>query len=249
MKPLLCLTLLLSLLSAAAARPVAIGGVPTSPVIETKLLPSGREGLPIWFLPQLGLQTRNNPQDVWLGYGLRTLRYTAQGGWQATGFSVPAPLPAPERYGAGGSLHVGLEVLRALGVPLGGSAQRLDVRVLRPGVDAPEPPVPQVAYQAAPASPPVPKSTPQTTTQTAPKAATVKAAVKTNPAKSQCRAGQHCTRSVRSGRRPERRPRLRWPSRPGISRLRRWRSAARPNPVRRSPVQPRSAGCRRLHPR
>ena len=174
MKCLLSLTLLLSLLSAAAARPVVIGGVPTNPVIETKLLSGAREGLPIWFLPQLGLQTRNSPQDVWLSYGSRALRYTVQGGWQATGFSLAAPLPAPERYGAGGSLHVGLEVLRALAVPLGGSAQRLDVRATRPSVDAPAPPVPQLAFQTTPAGP-------AAALQVAPKAASVKAAVKVAP--------------------------------------------------------------------
>lgn len=179
MKRLLSLTLLLTLLSAAAARPVAIGGVPISPVIETKLLSGGREGLPIWFLPQLGLQTRNNPQDVWLSYGLRSLRYTAQGGWQATGFVMSVPLPAPERYGAGGSLHVGLEVLRALRVPLGGNAQRLDVDLARPGVDAPEPPVPQLTIQAAARS----SASTRPTASPAPKAAPANAAAKVTPAK------------------------------------------------------------------
>ncbi|GAA4009137.1 hypothetical protein GCM10022631_21810 [Deinococcus rubellus] len=176
---MLPLTLLLSLLSAAAAaRPVAIGGVPTSPVIETKLLSGGREGLPIWFLPQLGLQTRNDPQDVWLSYGARSLRYTVQGGWQASGFVLAAPLPAPERSGAGGSLHVGLEVLRALGLPLGGSAQRLDVRVARPSVDVPEPPVPQVAFQAAPKANTAKVDMAKTNTV---KTNTVKVAVKITP--------------------------------------------------------------------
>ncbi|AZI42993.1 hypothetical protein EHF33_09775 [Deinococcus psychrotolerans] len=136
-------------LTLAAARPVVISGVPTSPVIETKLLAGSKEGLPIWFLPQLGLQTRNKPQDVWLSYGPRSLRYTPQGGWAASGFALTAPLPAPERYGSGGSLHVGLDVLRALGVPLAGNAEQLDVRVVQAAREVPLP-VPQFGFNLAP---------------------------------------------------------------------------------------------------
>ncbi|AWN24432.1 hypothetical protein DKM44_02910 [Deinococcus irradiatisoli] len=150
---MLTLALLGSLLGAASARPVAIGGVPTSPVIETKPLSGEREGLPVWFLPRLGLQTRNNPQDLWLSYGTRSLRYTPQAGWSASGFKA-APLPPPERYGEGGSLHVSLDVLRALGVPLAGDERQLDVSVVRAGIETPAAPLPQVALVGAvPASP------------------------------------------------------------------------------------------------
>ena len=141
-----------ALLASAQARPVLISGVPTRPVIETKPLSGGREGLPIWFLPQLGLETRNNPQDVWLSYGPRSLRYTADTGWIASGFSLSGPLPAPERYPVGGSLHISLEVLRALGVPLGGTAAQLDVSVRRAGVEAPLPPTARVSPTPAPST-------------------------------------------------------------------------------------------------
>ncbi len=107
---LLCLSL-----GAACARPVAIAGVLTSPRIETKTLPSGQEGLPVWFLPQLGVQILNRPDDLRLSYGGVSLRFTPRGGWNRA--ASPAPeLPVPELLG--GSVHVSLAVLRALGVPL-----------------------------------------------------------------------------------------------------------------------------------
>lgn len=110
------LSLLLALtLSPALARNVAVGGVLLNPVIETKTLPSGREGLPVWFLARLNVTVQNNPGDLRLGYGARGLRFTG-GSWSASGFTLSTPLPAPEVYN--GSLHVGLEVLRALGLPL-----------------------------------------------------------------------------------------------------------------------------------
>ncbi|WP_293912964.1 phosphodiester glycosidase family protein [Deinococcus sp.] len=129
-------------LGVAGARPVIVGGVATSPVIETKLLSGEREGLPVWFLPRLGMQTRNDAQDLWLSYGPRSLRYTPQGGWQASGFTLTRPLSAPERYGeagsGGGSLHVTLEVLRALGLALGGNAEHLNVAGGRRAVEVPD---------------------------------------------------------------------------------------------------------------
>ena len=141
--------------------------MPTSPVIETKPLSNEREGLPVWFLPQLGVETRNNPQDVWLGYGTRSLRYTAQTGWIASGFVLSSPLPAPERYPVGGSMHVALEVLRALGLPLSGTASQLDVMVRRAGVEAP--PAPSATVRPVPVKPvqpqaaqPKPAATPPT---------------------------------------------------------------------------------------
>jgi Phosphodiester glycosidase len=157
LRPVGCLlTLGLSLLGAASvagARPVIIGGVPTSPVIETKPLSHDREGLPVWFLPRLGVQTRNDPQDLWLSTGTRSLRYTSQAGWQASGFTLSRPLPLPERYGEGGSLHVTLEVLRALGLGLSGSADALKVTARRVAVEVPEVPTPQLSVAArAPAA-------------------------------------------------------------------------------------------------
>ena len=171
----------LLLLGMTEARPVVIGGVLTSPIIETKPLSDKREGLPIWFLPQLGVQTRNDPQDVWLGYGTRSLRYTEPGGWRASGFTLTAPLPAPERYGQGGSLHVALEVLRALGLMLGESPQQLDVSVPRPAAAAPELPTAQVAVQERPPEVATPEPAPPRPTPPAVAVPPVKPPVTTTP--------------------------------------------------------------------
>lgn len=103
------LTLLATLLSVAAARPVAIGGLVTSPRVETKALPSGLEGLPVWFLPRLGVDVLlNSPSEIRLRFGPRELRWT--GAWNAPSLSAPEQL--------GGSWHVSLDVLRTLGVTL-----------------------------------------------------------------------------------------------------------------------------------
>lgn len=129
---LLCLSL-----GAACARPVAIAGVLTSPRIETKTLPSGREGLPVWFLPQLGVQILNTPGDLRLSYGGVSLRFTPKGGWNGAG------LPAPELLN--GSVHVSLSVLRALGVPLLEDAPQVLDFAARPLVltpPAPDTPLP-----------------------------------------------------------------------------------------------------------
>ncbi|WP_407540693.1 phosphodiester glycosidase family protein [Deinococcus radiomollis] len=101
----------------AQARPVALGGVLTTPRIETKPLtgPSGTvtEGLPVWFLPRLGIQVRPGG-GLTLAYGGRSLTFVA-GRWMAQGFAgVPATLPVPETYN--GSLHVPLSILTLLGV-------------------------------------------------------------------------------------------------------------------------------------
>ncbi|PYE54228.1 phosphodiester glycosidase family protein [Deinococcus yavapaiensis] len=103
----LSLTLLATLLSVAAARPVAIGGQLTSPRVETKTLPSGQEGLPVWFLTRLGVDVLlNSPSEIRLRFANRELRWT--GAWSTPSLSAPEQL--------GGSWHVSLDVLRALGV-------------------------------------------------------------------------------------------------------------------------------------
>ena len=146
---LLCLSL-----GAAYARPVAIGGVLTSPLIETKTLPSGQEGLPVWFLPRLGVQILNRPDDVRLGYGGASLRFTPQSGWNG------ADLPAPELLN--GSVHVSLYVLRALGVPLLEDApQVLDfadrplAALPPPASPAPPPPATLTPVNPPPLPPPI----------------------------------------------------------------------------------------------
>lgn len=146
-----------------AERSVSINGVTLRPLIESKRLPSGREGLPVWFLPRLGVQTRNNPQDVWLSYGGRTLRYTA-GHW--SGVAGAGGLSAPEPYGSSGSLHVSLEVLRLLGVPLTGTANTLNVTVAQAARPTPVPAVPLLGVSVT--------STPQPPKATALKSAAVK---------------------------------------------------------------------------
>ncbi|MBB6098743.1 hypothetical protein HNR42_002178 [Deinobacterium chartae] len=134
-------TLICALLASAEARPVWIGGVPTSPVIETKLLPSGREGLPVWFLPRLGISIRNSPQEVVLQYGQLTLRYTPETGW-----GNYRDLGAPEVFN--NSVHVPVDVLRILGLPLLADAPEvLDVAVPA------QVPAPPAASTTAPLSP------------------------------------------------------------------------------------------------
>lgn len=113
----------------AAPRRISINGAVLHPVIESKWLPSGREGLPVWFLPRLGLETRNDPQNLWLSYQGRTLRFTA-GRWSGD-VAGAERLSPPEPYGAARSLHVPLDVLRLLGVPMAGSSTTLNVEVRR----------------------------------------------------------------------------------------------------------------------
>jgi hypothetical protein len=110
-------TLALALLSGAAARPVAVGGVVQAAAVESRVL-GGQEALAVWTLPRLGVAVRNDPQDVRLLYGGRELRFSPERGWRATGFALPAvpKLSLPQLFG--GSLYVPLEALRALGVPV-----------------------------------------------------------------------------------------------------------------------------------
>ena len=105
-----------AVLGLAGARPVALGGVMTSPRIETKPLPGGTEGLPVWFLPRLGVTVQNTAGTLSLSYAGRSLNFVS-GRWLAQNIgTVPAVLPVPELYG--GSVHVGVSVLAVLGVPV-----------------------------------------------------------------------------------------------------------------------------------
>lgn len=105
-----------AVLGLAGARPVALGGVMTSPRTETKPLSGGTEGLPLWFLPRLGVTVQNSAGSLNLSYAGRSLNFVS-GRWLAQNIgTVPAVLPVPELYG--GSLHVGVSVLAVLGVPV-----------------------------------------------------------------------------------------------------------------------------------
>ena len=105
-----------AVLGLAGARPVALGGVMTSPRTETKPLSGGTEGLPVWFLPRLGVTVQNSAGSLSLSYAGRSLNFVS-GRWLAQNIgTVPAVLPVPELYG--GSLHVGVSVLAVLGVPV-----------------------------------------------------------------------------------------------------------------------------------
>jgi hypothetical protein len=134
----------------AQARPVALGGVLISPRIETKPLagPGGTitEGLPVWFLPRLGVQV-STVGGLTLSYGPRSLTFIG-GRWMAQGFvDVPATLPVPEPYN--GSLHVPLSILTVLGVPaLADTPDVLDFAV--PGT-----PIPVTPAGASPGAVPV----------------------------------------------------------------------------------------------
>ncbi|ULH15096.1 hypothetical protein MF271_14210 [Deinococcus sp. KNUC1210] len=164
-------------------RTVALQGQLTSPRIETKLLPSGLEGLPVWFLPRLGVSVRNAPDALSLGYGPLTLTYTSAFGWSAqtsAGTSAPgaqllAALPAPENLGS--SLHVSLSVLRLLNVPLladtpevldfGLPALRMPTSSLPPAAVPTTPPSTPVTVTPPPVTP-LPSTPPVTVTPTPP---------------------------------------------------------------------------------
>lgn len=123
-------------LGAGVPRAISINGAALHPVIESKWLPSGREGLPVWFLPRLGIQTRNDPQNLWLVYGASSLHWEAAAGkgrW--TGPSGAQRLGPPESYG--GSLHVPLDALRLLGLPMLGDDTSLNVTVSRAARELP----------------------------------------------------------------------------------------------------------------
>ena len=122
----LFLFLLLSIVflpSSALARAVRLSGQMLNPVIESKILPSGREGLPVWFLPRAGITVQNTPSNLSLSLRDRTLVFKPEGGW--SGDFVFSALPDPEIYN--GSVHVALEVLKALGLPLRESLESLDL--------------------------------------------------------------------------------------------------------------------------
>lgn len=155
-----------ALLGAAAARPVAIGGVVQSTAVSTVTLP-GAEMLPVWTLPRLGVTVRNDPADLRLLLGTRELRYAPATGWRAVGFTLSGKLPVPQL--SGGSLLVPLSALGALGVPvLADTPALLDfaaptsvpTATLPPSPDltsAPQPqPTPQPAPQPTPGPSPLP---------------------------------------------------------------------------------------------
>ncbi|GHG08072.1 hypothetical protein GCM10017783_20810 [Deinococcus piscis] len=113
---------------AAQARPLSVGGEVQSAALSSRELSSG-EGLAVWTLPRLGVAVRNDPKDLRLLYGGRELRWAPGRGWQAVGFAAGAALPAPEQVGQ--SLYVGLDILRALGVPLSVTPQAVEVAAPR----------------------------------------------------------------------------------------------------------------------
>lgn len=82
--------------------------------------------LPVWSLPRLGVEVRNDPGDLRLRLGARELNYRPGQGWRALGgLSLPAAtyLPAPQALD--GSLHAPLSALRALGLNPTQTPQRL----------------------------------------------------------------------------------------------------------------------------
>ncbi|QFP78389.1 hypothetical protein DAAJ005_13150 [Deinococcus sp. AJ005] len=101
------------LAGSALARPTAIGGVPQSAGVDSRLL-GGTEMLAVWTLPRLGVSVRNDPQDLRLLLGKRELRYAPGKGWTALGFTLSGTLPTPVI--ANGSMQVPLRALQLLGV-------------------------------------------------------------------------------------------------------------------------------------
>lgn len=108
----------------ALAQPVQFAGQTLRPVIETKTLPSGRLGLPVWFLPELGIEVSNQKEQLLLSYKGQKIRYMPQTGWENQ-----AGWPAPELFN--NSLHLPLDILTALGVPMQLSEQALNFPEVR----------------------------------------------------------------------------------------------------------------------
>lgn len=134
----------------AVPRAVSINSLPLHPVIESKWLDSGREGLPVWFLPRLGVTAHREGNDLELNYAGRTLRFS--GGHWSGNVAGAERLSPPEPYGWSRSLHVTLEALRLLGVPMTGTATTLNVQVRSPAppaLPASPAPAPQSALPAA----------------------------------------------------------------------------------------------------
>ncbi|AXG98955.1 hypothetical protein DVJ83_07015 [Deinococcus wulumuqiensis] len=155
----------------AQARPVAIGGSVQAASVGTRWLGGtvgGTEMLPVWALPRLGVEVRNDPNDLRLKWGGRELRYAPGRGWRALGLTLGAPLPAPQLEGQ--SLYAPLAALRLLGVPLEADAPdllafaaplRVPGETLPPSPDLP--PSPEMS-----ASPVVPARVPVGAVTTAP---------------------------------------------------------------------------------
>lgn len=118
------LILLFSLTPAHANRHIWIKGEPTHPIIETKLLDSGTEAIPVWFLPRLGISVTNDAESLELRHEEKTLFYVYGIGWESN-FDVSADLPVPETYHT--SRHVSLRVLEELGIPFDATDGTLSV--------------------------------------------------------------------------------------------------------------------------
>ncbi|MFN8509542.1 MAG: phosphodiester glycosidase family protein [Deinococcaceae bacterium] len=118
------LIFLFSLTSVYANRHIWIKGEPTHPIIETKLLDSGTEAIPVWFLPRLGISISNDSESLELRYEEKTLFYVYGVGWEGN-FDVSADLPVPETYHT--SRHVSLRVLEELGIPFNTTDETLSV--------------------------------------------------------------------------------------------------------------------------
>lgn len=72
--------------------------------------------LAVWVLPRLGIQVRNNPEQVRLRFGTRELRFSPATGWRALGFSPPSRLRLAVPQLSEGSLYVPTQALEALGI-------------------------------------------------------------------------------------------------------------------------------------
>ncbi|CAM3378882.1 Phosphodiester glycosidase domain-containing protein [Deinococcus saxicola] len=147
------------LAGSALARPTAIGGIPQSAGVDSRLL-GGSEMLAVWTLPRLGVSVRNDPQDLRLLLGKKELRYAPGKGWTALGFTLSGTLPTPMIEG--GSLHVPLRALGLLGVRviadtpglLGFAAPTsVPTATLLPSDGGPERPVIRPPMAAAPSAP------------------------------------------------------------------------------------------------
>ena len=164
----------LGLTGLAQARPVAIGGSVQAASVGTRWLGGtvgGTEMLPVWALPRLGVEVRNDPNDLRLKWAGRELRYAPGRGWRALGLTLGASLPAPQLEGQ--SLYAPLAALRLLGLPLEADAPdllafaaplRVPGETLPPSPDLP----PSSDLPAAPASPVVPARVPADAVTSAP---------------------------------------------------------------------------------
>ncbi len=136
---LLAATLLWASSALASTRILKVDHLGFRPPLVIPILSDSQPGLPVWFLPHLGISVQRAGDQLILQLGKVTLRYGRQG-WNRPG------LAPPQLYR--GVLHLPLSVVLALGIRVLPSAEGvLDLSAPRPEALPPrKPPVLLLAY-------------------------------------------------------------------------------------------------------